>query len=780
MKCDNCEIKEATNKCANCKILRYCSKECQIEDWDKQHKDGCSFIQELVENGPDFFRIGIDTNDPDSKKRGREEKDKEKDEPEEKRNRGDDDLRNYDLLIDFLDKTNLLNQYFAENKTTLLHEAARENRADITKQLLDKGVDLNIRNDNGYTPLNIAVIHDAVDVFDLLVKKGAEFDTRVNIRGYPVVQAIENESLNIIKYILDNRDELNITLKDIDKITRKIAEENKFDLYKLVMENQLKNIEQKNLISPLYQFAINNNLIAVKYIIEEQKLIKAEDINNIYLVKRLASQEDLYDVLDYLLQVFDLDINKRPNIDENPRFDDSGKDFSALMETIRWSNARAMKLLLEKGAKTNLLYSTVYPKNEEIHGRTQTALYWAIYYGNLEIIKLLVKADAELFVEGSDKKDKFYIGLLVDSSNMENSQVLVKYLIETFGWDPTSLDGQGMTLMDGIIRNLISRRDITHLVKTGLYFIEIAPLVTNLWLESLKLRSQEISIEYKDFHNEIRLHILIYMKNLSNVDTITFRNTPILSTVCIIGDLDIVKVLVEKKRMGLNVKDRFGYTPLHNAVDYGHLDIVKYLLENGADVNAKDKNGRAPLYYAFTGEKLEILKYILKKFPRPYFGWDTFEAISNYRIKDDILELIKSGYLFYGSKSAISKFRLSSLVNRLQEWVDDAERILYNARILKEKFPRGVLQTVVLPRFTPGLNEWEVQQISNLAYENPPFTTEYKGDLVAKLLEFNSELYPDIVKNIPKQLLKQRRKDKIQARKEEKKRQRNLKKKNKK
>ena len=35
-----------------------------------------------------------------------------------------------------------------------------------------------------------------------------------------------------------------------------------------------------------------------------------------------------------------------------------------------------------------------------------------------------------------------------------------------------------------------------------------------------------------------------------------------------------------------------------SAAGYNHLDVVEYLLENGADVNARDKGGLIPLHNA--------------------------------------------------------------------------------------------------------------------------------------------------------------------------------------
>jgi cytohesin len=48
----------------------------------------------------------------------------------------------------------------------------------------------------------------------------------------------------------------------------------------------------------------------------------------------------------------------------------------------------------------------------------------------------------------------------------------------------------------------------------------------------------------------------------------------------------------------INAKDNNGNTPLHTAAMKGEAVVVKFLLENGADVDARDINGQTPLYDA--------------------------------------------------------------------------------------------------------------------------------------------------------------------------------------
>ncbi|KAG4097383.1 hypothetical protein H8356DRAFT_1676497 [Neocallimastix lanati (nom. inval.)] len=42
-------------------------------------------------------------------------------------------------------------------------------------------------------------------------------------------------------------------------------------------------------------------------------------------------------------------------------------------------------------------------------------------------------------------------------------------------------------------------------------------------------------------------------------------------------------------------KDKRGYTPLIYALIYGHLDVIKYLTKQGANIENKSNEGRTPL-----------------------------------------------------------------------------------------------------------------------------------------------------------------------------------------
>ena len=70
----------------------------------------------------------------------------------------------------------------AENKDDIdlegwdLHRAARENRADTARALIDSGAEVDARDEDGRTPLHWAVSYHSLDVARLLIERGANTD----------------------------------------------------------------------------------------------------------------------------------------------------------------------------------------------------------------------------------------------------------------------------------------------------------------------------------------------------------------------------------------------------------------------------------------------------------------------------------------------------------------------------------------------------------------------------------------------------------------------------
>ena len=74
-----------------------------------------------------------------------------------------------------------------------------------------------------------------------------------------------------------------------------------------------------------------------------------------------------------------------------------------------------------------------------------------------------------------------------------------------------------------------------------------------------------------------------------------------------------VKRLLSIRNINVNVKnDVSGSTPLHWAAANGHVEIVRLLLQNGADVNAKDRWDGTPLHWAASEGHIDILHLLVE------------------------------------------------------------------------------------------------------------------------------------------------------------------------
>jgi ankyrin repeat protein len=75
------------------------------------------------------------------------------------------------------------------------------------------------------------------------------------------------------------------------------------------------------------------------------------------------------------------------------------------------------------------------------------------------------------------------------------------------------------------------------------------------------------------------------------------------------GLLYILKAIAATDRAKIFSKDKNGWTPLHEAARAGRTDVIRYLLEEGAEINGRTNNGTGgtPLWWAEQHQKHEAI-----------------------------------------------------------------------------------------------------------------------------------------------------------------------------
>ena len=88
---------------------------------------------------------------------------------------------------------------------TPLNLAARNGRIDIIQYLSTKGSDVNEPNENGYAPLIWAALNGQTETIEYLESKGAEINQKNNYGSNPLMLAAWNGSLETVKYLLSKK-----------------------------------------------------------------------------------------------------------------------------------------------------------------------------------------------------------------------------------------------------------------------------------------------------------------------------------------------------------------------------------------------------------------------------------------------------------------------------------------------------------------------------------------------------------------------------------------------
>lgn len=92
---------------------------------------------------------------------------------------------------------------------SMLMLAVKLNKATIAEMLLKAGADVNKKNSQGMTALNIAAVHGRTDIVKILLNNGADVTIADNRKVYPLTNASWGNHFDTIKVLLPHYKEMN-------------------------------------------------------------------------------------------------------------------------------------------------------------------------------------------------------------------------------------------------------------------------------------------------------------------------------------------------------------------------------------------------------------------------------------------------------------------------------------------------------------------------------------------------------------------------------------------
>jgi len=115
-----------------------------------------------------------------------------------------------------------------------------------------------------------------------------------------------------------------------------------------------------------------------------------------------------------------------------------------------------------------------------------------------------------------------------------------------------------------------------------------------------KLSESDI-LQYKNFS--------LYEKEICDIHK--DKNKKLFLEACEDGNLKKIKEIFKKSKIDINYRNNSNKTGLIYASKNGHINIVKFLVENGADLNIQDINNNTALMFAIFYNNTEIAQYLI-------------------------------------------------------------------------------------------------------------------------------------------------------------------------
>ena len=311
-------------------------------------------------------------------------------------------------------------------------------------------------------------------------------------------------------------------------------------------------------------------------------------------------------------EMFKILVENGFDLESRIKADRSDYDYTPLMISVYKKDYDMVKYLLDKGANPNTA-----------NNENKTALMIAIANNNFDISKLLIQQGANI-----NTQDEYSYTALMRAA-MIGSYEMVKFLLEN-GADANTKDNYGNTVLYHNIR-------YCHYEEEGL---EDAKKIFNLLIK------YGADVNTKDNYGGSLLNTAYSFSGLppnremfkllvengfdlesrikGGEDYPTDYDYTPLMIAALINDYDMVKFLVEKGA-DVNAKTHSEYssveTPLLLSLDYEHIEsrydenssVAEYLINNGADINVTNNHGETPLMYASKVHNIKVVELLIQK-----------------------------------------------------------------------------------------------------------------------------------------------------------------------
>jgi ankyrin repeat protein len=501
----------------------------------------------------------------------------------------------------------------AKDGSPPLNLAALKGSVPLVELLLKAGANANLQDDTGFTPLNTAAEHGHTEVMRRLLAHGANpnlacpGDQASTVNGQaPMHSAAIRGDVEMLRLLLDQGALLNLQSKAGTPLCWAVKGEHTPAVELLLQRGALPDLPSSDQdMTPLHWAAIlgQPDLVAL--------LLKHGASNNIPsgvgrpLHAAVMSQEGVRRWL-------------APGIasGKNPYQPRVGSDEE---------HVAVLKLLLASGADFN---------GRDLTQRTP--LIVAVSQGNVGAVETLLAAGADL-----EAAEQIGFTALQAASNLDAPAQVVSNVVTRLIRAGASLESRDAVRRTPLHQAAYDGKPVVTalLLAAGARIDAVGPdLRTPLQLAVVRGSREVVALllakgadtEWRDSFGCTALHYAVEVRardlvklllgHGADVNAPTTRGSSIGATALMgsahAGDLEIMKVLLD---LGAQIEqaDQHGFTALMVAAGDGQVDAAKLLLERGAKLEAADQEGTTVFLRAAKSGQLEMVKFLLERGAKP-------------------------------------------------------------------------------------------------------------------------------------------------------------------
>ncbi|KAK0054895.1 serine/threonine-protein phosphatase 6 regulatory ankyrin repeat subunit A, partial [Biomphalaria pfeifferi] len=496
-----------------------------------------------------------------------------------------EDINAVTCLLNFQSKTLILKEAKAVScfyRESPLIIAASLRNLEIVELLLNAGADVNTLNVDLQSVLLISVVQGDMYMSRLVVEK---FNANINLKdcngNTPLIMSTVMKNKEIVYFLLENNASRYSTNFQGVSAMMKAASLGCYEIVKSIYENDYDlNLSDYKGWTPLMFSAFGGDPKTIKFLLGKGANINA--ISNAYETPMMiAAGEGHKDAVTLLLEhgasANARDVNHQSAIfhavknghkDALEKLLKGGADVyaedcmkkTALMDAVRKGDVHCLKLLIQYKANCD---------QKDVFGTTPLII--SAYSNFTECLKTLL--DQRVSVNDSSISGNTALHLC--SSNGHNAAVTL--LLQHYA-DPNKTNGNGHSPLmlaagkgfDGIVQDLLNcavvNKDLRNTVD-GKTSLMIAAQLNKL--STVKLLVQAGSnVNSKSESGDTALHLSV-----------------------INGFIDVVKFFTTVPNIDLNAENNDGHTPLFLCVHFKRNDILKVLVDAGADVKPPNPHG---------------------------------------------------------------------------------------------------------------------------------------------------------------------------------------------